>query len=61
MVLTYLSLVLHTTTEQFAVRDRITATYKVVVPAHDHVFFMTGENKLKVWQEMVYSAPNPSR
>jgi 6-phosphogluconolactonase len=55
------ALVLHTTTEQFAVRDRITTTYKVVVPAQDHVFFMTGENKLKVWQDMVYSAANPAR
>jgi len=46
-------LVLHTTTEKFAVFDRITINLTAIRKGREHVFFMKGADKLKVWNEMI--------
>eukprot|EP01112_Ceratiomyxa_fruticulosa_P007747 TRINITY_DN2009_c0_g1_i1.p1 TRINITY_DN2009_c0_g1~~TRINITY_DN2009_c0_g1_i1.p1 ORF type:complete len:241 (-),score=59.01 TRINITY_DN2009_c0_g1_i1:96-818(-) len=53
--------VIHTTTDVFEVKDRITSTLKILIPAHTKVFFLKGEGKLKVWNSMVHSSFNPKR
>lgn len=53
--------VIHTTTTRFAVKDRITLTLPYITPAKNAVFFMTGEEKLAIWKEMISSAYNPER
>eukprot|EP01122_Echinamoeba_exundans_P002458 TRINITY_DN1239_c0_g1_i2.p3 TRINITY_DN1239_c0_g1~~TRINITY_DN1239_c0_g1_i2.p3 ORF type:complete len:117 (-),score=28.19 TRINITY_DN1239_c0_g1_i2:130-480(-) len=54
-------LIVHTTTTQFAVFDRISTTYKVICDTHDKVFFLKGANKFKVWNEMIASKPDLNR
>lgn len=53
--------VIHTTTTRFAVKDRITLTLPYITPAKQAVFFMTGEEKIAIWKEMVNSEYNPER
>jgi 6-phosphogluconolactonase len=50
---------LHTTTETFAVRDRISVSMPVLKSAREKMFFLKGEAKKKVWEEMLAS-PEPS-
>jgi 6-phosphogluconolactonase/glucosamine-6-phosphate isomerase/deaminase len=45
--------VIHTTTNRFPGKDRITTTYSVICNAKSQVFFLQGANKLRVWQEMI--------
>ncbi|PRP74131.1 hypothetical protein PROFUN_06456 [Planoprotostelium fungivorum] len=45
--------VLHTTTEKFAVFDRITVNFIVIRKGREQVFFMKGADKVKVWDEMI--------
>lgn len=48
---------LHTTTTQFAVFDRITVTTGTLKSAKAAVFFLKGKDKLDVWEKMI-SEPN---
>eukprot|EP00026_Physarum_polycephalum_P004222 Phypoly_transcript_04239.p2 GENE.Phypoly_transcript_04239~~Phypoly_transcript_04239.p2 ORF type:complete len:232 (+),score=46.43 Phypoly_transcript_04239:1377-2072(+) len=52
--------VIHTTTTQFAVFDRITVTFPVITHAQSKVFFLKTSKK-KVWDEMISSSHNPTR
>lgn len=52
---------LHTTTETFAVRDRLTLSLNVVAAAQSHVFLFTGAKKSEVWNEMLQSAEDERR
>jgi hypothetical protein len=45
--------VIHTTTERFPGKDRISTTFSIIANAQSQVFFLQGSNKLRVWQEMV--------
>jgi len=45
--------VIHTTTDRFAVRDRITTTYQVLIPAQTVIFFLKGAAKKPVWDELI--------
>lgn len=47
--------VLHTTTDNFAVHDRITVALNVIAAAQKHVFLLKGSAKKKVWEEMLAS------
>lgn len=47
--------VIHTTTEKFAVKDRISVTLPVLENAEEAVFFLKGAEKKKVWEEMTTS------
>lgn len=48
-------LVIHTTTDDFAVRDRISTTMVVIGSADRKIFFLKGEKKKFVWDEMMQS------
>tara|TARA_Y100000310_G_C20505600_1_gene726254 strand:- start:48 stop:743 length:696 start_codon:yes stop_codon:yes gene_type:complete len=48
-------LVIHTTTDAFAVRDRISTTMVVIGSADRKIFFLKGEQKKFVWDEMMSS------
>jgi 6-phosphogluconolactonase len=55
---------IHTTTERFAVFDRITITLPIIARATNSVFFFKGEEKLAVWDDMMRSfadQQDPSR
>lgn len=52
--------VVHTTTEKFAVFDRITITQLVIKEAGRYVFFFKGAEKLAVWDEMIKEFANES-
>jgi len=54
-------LVIHTTTDKFAIFDRITLVLQPLQASKNKVFFMKGEAKLKVWEEMIHSPPNSHR
>ena len=54
-------LVLHTTTENFAVHDRITTTMVIIGSADRKIFFLKGEGKKKVWDEMMKTPEDLSR
>jgi len=45
--------VIYTTTDRFAVRDRISTTYQVLVPAQTAIFFLKGAAKKPVWDELI--------
>ena len=45
-------LTIHTTTDQFAVHDRISVTLPVLTNAGAKIFLLKGEGKKKVWEEM---------
>jgi len=53
--------VVHTTTAMFASFDRITVTPRVLVSAKAHVFFLQGQSKYQVWQQMLEEPNMPSR
>ncbi|KAM9990240.1 hypothetical protein ACTFIY_006282 [Dictyostelium cf. discoideum] len=54
-------LVYHTTTERFAIFDRITTNINFLASSKNKVFFMSGSSKKKVWDEMESSQLNVSR
>ncbi len=47
--------VIHTTTDQFAVHDRITITLPTIANAKAQVFTIKGQDKKIVWEEMIQS------
>lgn len=53
--------VIHTTTDKFAVRDRISVTIPTLRQARQSVFFLKGLGKRKVWEEMVASNEDERR
>ncbi len=55
------SSVIHTTTEKFAVFDRISVTMPVLTKARQAVFFLKGAGKKKVWEEMMGSKEGERR
>ncbi|MBU2213916.1 6-phosphogluconolactonase [Patescibacteria group bacterium] len=55
------SLVLHTQTNRFEVKDRITLTLNVIASAQNHIFFLKGKGKKKVWDEMMESKEDEKR
>jgi len=52
---------LHTQTDKFDVKDRITLTLNVIASAQNHIFFLKGEGKKKVWEEMMESKEDERR
>ncbi len=54
-------LVIHTTTEKFAVRDRISVTMPVLKQAKQSVFLLKGAVKKRVWEEMMESTEDEKR
>jgi 6-phosphogluconolactonase len=54
-------LAIHTTTDRFAVHDRITVTIPPLHRAHQQCLFLNGEAKKKVWEEMMASEEGPER
>ncbi|CBZ56293.1 Glucose-6-phosphate 1-dehydrogenase, related [Neospora caninum Liverpool] len=46
------AIVLHTTTNQFAGFDRITVSLQLLCGAHQKVFFLKGDDKIRLWREM---------
>ena len=52
--------VIHTTTDAFAVHDRISLSLNMVAAAQKHVFLLKGENKKDTWNDML-SSPEPVR
>lgn len=54
-------LVVHTETDAFAVHDRISTTMIVIGSADRKIFFLKGEEKKTVWEEMLQSDEGPKR
>lgn len=54
-------LVLHTITDRFAIRDRITLALNPIAAAGTQIFFLKGNEKKKVWEEMLASAEDERR
>lgn len=54
-------LTVHTTTDNFAVRDRISVTMPVLTNARSKVFLLKGEEKKSVWEEMLVSDEDEQR
>jgi 6-phosphogluconolactonase/glucosamine-6-phosphate isomerase/deaminase len=48
-------LVLHTQTDNFAVRERISVSMIILGSAERKIFLLSGEEKKKVWEEMLLS------
>lgn len=55
------SLVIHTTTDKFVVRDRVSVTLPVLTQARQSVFFLKGAEKKRVWEEMIASSETQKR
>lgn len=53
--------VIHTTTEKFSVRDRISVTLPVLTTARQSIFFLKGAEKKRVWEEMMASEGGEKR
>ena len=51
--------VLHTTTDKFAVRDRITVTAPVLVSSLKQFFFLKGESKKKIFAKVISENVDP--
>jgi len=54
-------LVLHTETDRFAVHDRITTTMVIIGSADRKFFFLKGDAKKQVWEEMMADKEDLSR
>lgn len=54
------ALVLHTTTEQFAVRDRISVSLNMLAASGTHLFLL-GKNKKPMWETMEKSVEDERR
>jgi len=53
--------VLHTQTDQFDVKDRITLALNVIAASQNHIFFLKGDEKKRVWEEMMKSEEDDKR
>ena len=53
--------VIHTTTDRFDVRERISVTMPVLTVAKSSVFFLKGAEKKRVWEQMTTSKDGPNR
>lgn len=54
-------MVAHTTTDTFAVHDRITLTLNPIAAASAHIFLLKGEDKKRVWGKMLASNEDEHR
>lgn len=54
-------LVIHTTTDSFVIRDRITLTLNPIASAASHVFLLTGADKKRTWNEMMSGTEDQAR
>jgi len=54
-------LALHTTTDTFAVHDRITVSPLVLMAAQAHLLLLQGEEKRRVFEECVHAELSPTR
>ncbi|KYQ94045.1 6-phosphogluconolactonase [Tieghemostelium lacteum] len=54
-------MVYHTTTDRFAIHDRITTSIKTLSQAYYKLFFMNGSKKKQVWDEMTTDTLNINR
>ena len=52
---------LHTTTDTFAVHDRISASPLVIMAAQAHLLLLKGKEKNKVFEECIKAEMNPVR
>lgn len=52
---------IHTTTDKFAVKDRISVTMPVLERARRAVFFLRGAKKRRLWEEMIGSDEDKRR
>lgn len=52
---------IHTTTEHFDIRDRISVTVPVLVAAREALFLLNGAAKRKTWDDMAAAAHDPLR
>ncbi len=55
------AIAIHTTTERFDVRDRISLTLPILNRAKRSLLLLKGEAKRRVWEEMVAAKEGPSR
>nr|CEL78737.1 TPA: glucose-6-phosphate dehydrogenase, putative [Toxoplasma gondii VEG] len=53
-------IVLHTTTSRFAGFDRITVSLQLLCGAHQKVFFLKGDEKIRLWRDMQDDARSKS-
>lgn len=53
--------VIHTQTEVFAVRDRISVSLPVLTDAHDRILLLRGSDKIQTWQQMTKSDEDEHR
>jgi 6-phosphogluconolactonase len=54
-------LVAHTTTDAFAVHDRITLTMNPIAAASAHIFLLKGDDKKRLWDDMLKRPENERR
>ncbi len=54
-------LVLHTTTDRFAIRDRISVSPLVIMASKAQLLLLKGEKKVRVFEEMLASNIDPAR
>ncbi|PIP65654.1 6-phosphogluconolactonase [Candidatus Peregrinibacteria bacterium CG10_big_fil_rev_8_21_14_0_10_49_16] len=54
-------LILHTTTDQFAVHDRMTLSLNALAASGHCIILLTGEEKKHMWKEMLASKENERR
>ena len=54
-------LAIHTVTDKFAVKDRISVTLPVLEQARQSVFFLKGNGKKRVWDEMMTGSEDERR
>jgi 6-phosphogluconolactonase len=52
---------IHTTTDQFDIRDRISATLPILTAAREALFLLSGAAKRRTWKEMTAAAYDPVR
>ncbi len=55
------SFVIHTTTDKFSVKDRISVTFPALAKALQSVFLLKGDTKKHVWEEMMGSKDDERR
>jgi len=55
------SLTVHTTTDKFAVHDRVSVTLPVLTKARSKIFLLKGDKKKTVWDEMFLSDEDAKR
>lgn len=54
-------LAIHTITDQFAVHDRISVALPVIAASQHAVFLLNGDDKKKIWEEMIASSDDEAR